>query len=75
MADALIQQSSFPDLVGWEDSVQKVAAATAAVAALRAYREAQQAEIMNEKEKAEAKGSGPQRSVPRSKRAKMIWRS
>jgi len=55
MADALIQQSSFPDLVGWEDSVLKVANATAAVAALRAYRETQQAESASEKEKAEAR--------------------
>src|SRR5208282_732580 len=31
MADALIQQESFPDLVGWEDSVQKIASATGAV--------------------------------------------
>lgn len=55
MADALIQQSSFPDLVGWEDSVQKVASATAAVAALRAYREAQQTQIVSEREKVEAR--------------------
>lgn len=55
MADALIQQSSFPDLIGWEDSVHKVANATAAVAALRAYREAQQAEVVDEKEKIKAK--------------------
>jgi len=55
MADALIQQESFPDLVGWEDSVQKIASATAAVAALRNYRETQRAEIVSEKEKAEAR--------------------
>jgi hypothetical protein len=55
MADALIQQESFPDLVGWEDSVQKIASATAAVAALRNYRENQRAEIVSEKEKAEAR--------------------
>lgn len=55
MADALIQQTSFPDLVGWEDSVQKIAAATASVAALRSYRESQQAEITSEREKAEAR--------------------
>ena len=55
MADALIQQESFPDLVGWEDSVQKIASATGAVAALRNYRETQRAEIVSEKEKAEAR--------------------
>ena len=55
MADALIQQTSFPDLIGWEDSVQKIANATAAVTALRSYRESQQAEIVNEREKVEAR--------------------
>jgi hypothetical protein len=55
MADALIQQSSFPDLVGWEDSVQKIASATAAVAALRAYRDTQRAEAVTEKEKIAAR--------------------
>jgi hypothetical protein len=55
MADALIQQTSFPDLVGWEDSVQKIASATFAVTALRSYRESQQAETVSEKEKVEAR--------------------
>jgi hypothetical protein len=55
MADSLIQQASFPDLVGWEDSVQKIADATAAVGALRTYRETQHAEAAGEKEKAEAR--------------------
>jgi hypothetical protein len=35
MADSLIQQASFPDLSGWEDSKQKIADATASVLALR----------------------------------------
>ena len=55
LAEALIQQTSFPDLVGWEDSVQKTANATFAVTALRTYRESQQAEIFSEKEKVEAR--------------------
>ena len=55
MADSLIQQSSFPDLSGWEDSIQKVADATAAVKALREYRSSQQAQASSEKEKAEAR--------------------
>ncbi|HEY3769044.1 MAG TPA: hypothetical protein VGN44_10250 [Candidatus Angelobacter sp.] len=55
MADALIQQTSFPDLVGWEDSKQKIANATSSVDALRTYRNAQQAQAATEKEKAEAK--------------------
>jgi hypothetical protein len=55
MADSLIQQASFPDLAGWEDSAQKIAEATAAIAALRSYREGQQAENISEKERAAAR--------------------
>jgi len=46
MADSLIQQTSFPDLAGWEDSTQKIADATAAVTALRNYRNAQQVQAV-----------------------------
>jgi len=52
MADSLIQQTSFPDLIGWEDSKQKIADATAAVTALRKYRNEQQVQTATEKEKA-----------------------
>lgn len=55
MADSLIQQTSFPDLAGWEDSQQKMADATAAVQALRAYREGQKAQAATEREKSEAR--------------------
>jgi hypothetical protein len=55
MADALIQQTSFPDLSGWEDSQQKIIDAAAAIEALRKYRSAQHAEAANEKEMAEAR--------------------
>ena len=55
MADSLIQQASFPDLIGWEDSKQKIADAAASVDALRTYRNAQQAQAATEKEKADAK--------------------
>ncbi len=55
MADSLIQQTSFPDLAGWEDSTQKIADATAAVTALRNYRNAQQVQAVSEKEKVEAR--------------------
>ena len=55
MADSLIQQGSFPDLEGWEDSKQKIADATAAVNALRIYRNAQQVQASTEKEKADAR--------------------
>lgn len=55
MADSLIQQETFPDLVGWEDSKQKIVEATAAVKALRVYREAQKAEAASEMEIAAAR--------------------
>jgi hypothetical protein len=55
MADSLIQQTSFPDLIGWEDSKQKIADATAAVTALRKYRNEQQVQTATEKEKAAAR--------------------
>ena len=55
MADSLIQQASFPDLIGWEDSKQKIADATAAVEALRTYRSAQQMQAATDKEKADAR--------------------
>ena len=44
MADSLIQQTSFPDLEGWEDSAQKKEDAKRAVAALKEYRESQHKE-------------------------------
>ena len=55
MADSLIQQASFPDLIGWEDSKQKIVDATAAVEALRTYRSAQQMQAATDKEKADAR--------------------
>jgi DNA phosphorothioation-dependent restriction protein DptG len=64
MADSLIQQTSFPDLEGWEDSVQKKIDANRAVAALREYRDAQQKEAEQEREKKAAK-----------KRASVIYRN
>ena len=55
MADSLIQQTSFPDLIGWEDSKEKIVNATAAVTALRDYRNAQQLQAATEKEKVGAR--------------------
>jgi hypothetical protein len=55
MADALIQQTSFPDLQGWEDSTEKIRNAKEAVQALRTYRSAQQADAADEKQKADAR--------------------
>jgi len=42
MADSLVDQSGFPDLEGWEDSVQKKEAARQAVGALKQYLQKQQ---------------------------------
>jgi hypothetical protein len=55
MSDALIQQTSFPDLQGWEDSTEKIKNAKEAVRALRTYRNAQQADAADEKQKADAR--------------------
>ena len=50
MADSLIQQTSFPDLEGWEDSKQKKEDAKRAVAALKEYRESQRKEAERERD-------------------------
>lgn len=55
MARALSEQASFPDLRDWEDSDQKIAAATKAVAELKAYLRAQDEEVRSEREREEAK--------------------
>lgn len=55
MADALVQQTAFPDLEGWEDTKEKKERATAAVSALRAYRETQQRETEQKRDRAESR--------------------
>lgn len=55
MARALSELSSFPDLRNWEDSAQKIADATKAVAELKAYLCAQDEEVRTEREREEAK--------------------
>ena len=55
MADSLIQQTSFPDLEGWEDSEQKKRDAKRAVAALKEYRESQRREVENERDRKAAR--------------------
>jgi hypothetical protein len=55
MAKALSELSSFPDLRNWEDSAEKIAAATKAVAELKAYLRSQDEEIRSEREREEAK--------------------
>jgi hypothetical protein len=55
MAKALSELSSFPDLRDWEDSAEKIAAATKAVAELKAYLRSQDEQIRSEREREEAK--------------------
>lgn len=55
MARSLSEQTTFPDLRNWEDSSQKIADATKAVAELKAYLKAQDEEVRNEHEREEAK--------------------
>lgn len=55
LADSLIQQTSFPDLARWEDSAEKIVAASASVAALLAYRETQKTQAATARERAEAR--------------------
>ncbi len=55
MAKALSEQASFPDLRNWEDSAQKIGAATKAVAELKSYLRAQSEQIREEREREEAK--------------------
>jgi hypothetical protein len=55
MAAFLMDQDSFPDLQGWEDSKQKIAAAHDAVSKLRAYHSKQQNELQSEEEKLKVK--------------------
>lgn len=55
MARNLSEQTTFPDLRNWEDSSQKVADASKAVAELKAYLKAQDEEIRTERDRDEAK--------------------
>jgi len=52
MADALIQQTTFPDLDGWEDAEHKKELARIAVAALTEYRAGQGRDAENERARA-----------------------
>ncbi len=51
----LMDQESFPDLLGWEDSTQKIKLATDAVSKLHIYHSKQQEELQSEEEKLKAK--------------------
>jgi hypothetical protein len=55
MGTFLMEQESFPDLEGWEDSGQKLKAAQAAVSKLRTYHSKQNDELQSEEEKLKAK--------------------
>lgn len=55
MARSLAEQTTFPDLQNWEDSEQKIEAATKAVKELRAYLRTQEEEIRSERERDEAR--------------------
>lgn len=55
MADSLIQQTSFPDLEGWEDTEQKKKDARQAVAALKKYRDSQRQEAGQERDRKAAR--------------------
>ena len=51
LADALVQQTSFPDLEGWDDSKHKKELATEAVAALKVYMNKQHQETRDERDR------------------------
>jgi hypothetical protein len=55
MTSFLMEQDSFPDLQGWEDSAQKIKDAHDAVARLRTYHLRQQDEIQSDEDKLKAK--------------------
>jgi hypothetical protein len=60
MSRNLSEQTSFPDLRNWEDSPQKIAAATKAVGELKSYLRTQDEEIRTEKEREAAKSKARQ---------------
>lgn len=55
MATFLMDQESFPDLQGWEDSAQKIKEAHEAVSKLRAYHSKQQDELQSEEDRLRAR--------------------
>lgn len=55
MAIFLMDQQSFPDLQGWEDSTQKIKAARDAVSELRGFHSKQQDELQTQEDKTRAK--------------------
>jgi hypothetical protein len=51
MANYLMEQRTFPDLYNWEDSEQKIKAASDAVSKLRLYHEKQEKELESDQQK------------------------
>lgn len=55
LAQYLADQTSFPDLLGWEDSVEKLDSAQRSVTALRGYLQEQEQDIITEQQRKEAR--------------------
>ena len=68
MARSLSEQTSFPDLRNWEDSAQKIANASKAVAELKSYMTTQEGEIVSEREReaVRAKARDDRKRIQRS---------
>jgi hypothetical protein len=68
MAVALADQTSFPDLLGWEDEAQKIGAAERAVAALKTYMAKKKRAAEDERDEADRRKAGKEcrTSVKRS---------
>jgi Restriction endonuclease len=55
LAQFLTEQSTFPDLQGWEDTAEKIEMANASVTALRSYLREQEQGIISENQRLEAR--------------------
>jgi hypothetical protein len=55
LAQFLAEQTAFPDLQGWEDTAEKVDAATRSVAALRSYLHEQEESLTSEQQRQESR--------------------
>ena len=55
LANFLVEQTSFPDLEGWEDTAEKVLAAEGAVSTLRSYLSEQNAQLLSEEQRQQAR--------------------
>lgn len=55
LAQFLAEQTAFPDLQGWEDTAEKLDAATRSVAALKSYLHEQEESLVSEEQRQEAR--------------------